>query len=227
MDESSQDDDQFAGTTQIASCSHSENVNDPEFDIGQWLNKSSELSTARKSEILKLCWSPSETYNFRSDAHDSKRVFIHSWLKTYAPWLAYSKKLKGALCLYCVLFPPTVVRGVLGSFIVKPFIRYKDMHDACKNHASSQWHKSSTKAAKSFIEDVPVDVMMISGHKKLIEENRKIISSLISIVIFCGSHDLPLRGKDQHRGKLLSIFFHFLQFNICFVLKVFSMISFI
>lgn len=203
QDEPMEESDNSAESLQTASCSHSENVDCPEFDIGHYIEKSPELSTAKKSEILKQCWVPPQTYNFHSDAHDSKRVFIHNWLKTYAPWLAYSKKLKGALCLYCVLFPPTVVKGLLGSFIVKPFTRYKHMHDSCKNHASSQWHKSSTKAAKSFIEDVPVDIMMISGHKKIIEENRKIISSLISIVIFCGSHDLPLRGKDQHRGKFL------------------------
>lgn len=172
-----------------------------ENDIGQWVGKSSRMTTDQKSAMLKRCWVPPTNYNFRADSTDPKRAFIHNWLQTYTPWLTYSKLLKGAMCLHCVLFPPNVVQGVLGGFIVTPFIRYKNMHDACKGHASSQWHRQSTKAAKSFLEDVPVDVMMVSGHENLIAENRKIITSIISTVLFCGTHDLPLRGKDSHSGK--------------------------
>lgn len=172
-----------------------------EFDLGEWIGKSYRRTSAQKSEMLKRCWNPPPSYNFSLDAHDKKRVFIHSWLSTYSPWLAYSMKLKGALCLYCVLFPPTTVQGVLGAFMITPFVRYKHMHDACKNHASSKWHLDSTKAAKSFVEDIPVNVQVISEHKKLKAENRKILTSIISTVIFCGTHDLALRGHDSDSGK--------------------------
>ncbi|CAI6368778.1 unnamed protein product [Macrosiphum euphorbiae] len=58
-------------------------------------------------DILKRCWTPPENYNFSEDAIavGSKRKFNHSWLQAYAPWLAYSKILKGALCLYCEKSP--------------------------------------------------------------------------------------------------------------------------
>lgn len=158
------------------------------------------MTTAQKMEILKRCWIPPENYNFAEDATHLKRKFKHSWLQTYAPWLAYSKRLKGALCLYCVLFPPTSVQGVVGSFIIRPFTRYKDMHELCKNHVSNQWHKAAVTSAKSFVEDVPVNLMMVSAHKKVVEENRKIVASIISTIVFCGMHDLPLRGKEQHQG---------------------------
>lgn len=171
-----------------------------EFDLGVWVNKS--LTTEQKSQILKRCWVPPESYDFNADSSDPKRRFIHSWLQIYKPWLVYSKKLKGALCLYCVLFHQNVVKGVLGVFIVSPFTKYKDMHDTCKNHAISQWHQASMKAAISFDTAIPVDVQMISGHQKLIEENKKIIRSIISNVIFCGTTDSPLRGKDGNSGKI-------------------------
>lgn len=174
-----------------------------EYDIGRWLEKSSRMTPAQKKAMLNSCWVPPNSYNFREDSTDPKRSFIRSWIQLYTPWLAYSKKLRGALCLHCVLFPPTVVQGVLGAFIVTPFTRYKNMHDACRGHASSQWHKQSTKAAKCFLENVPVDVMMVSGHDKLIAENRKIITSIISTILFCGTHDLPLRGKESHSGKII------------------------
>lgn len=174
-------------------------------DIGKWVGKSSSLGRSQKMNILKECWVPPEDYDFREDVAGSNRKFIHNWLKIYEPWLSYSKELKGALCLFCVLFPPSVVQGVLGAFIVTPFTKYKDMHDSCKNHMKSQWHKRSTESAKRFMDDVPVDVQAISGHQLLIEQNRKILSSIISTILFCGTHDLPLRGKQSHAGKLYII----------------------
>lgn len=102
-----------------------------EFDLGEWIGKAYRMTSAQKSEMIKRCWVPPPSYNFGHDVNDKKRVFIHSWLSTYSPWLTYSMKLKGALCLYCVLFPPTTVQGVLGAFMITPFVRYKHMHDAC------------------------------------------------------------------------------------------------
>ncbi|KAL4119702.1 hypothetical protein QTP88_012490 [Uroleucon formosanum] len=183
-----------------------------ENDIGKWVGRSNHLTTSQKMDILKRCWMPSENYNFSDDAIavGSKKKFNHSWLQTYAPWLTYSKILKGALCLYCVLFPPKKVQGVLGSFIIKPFTRYKDIHEGCRNHISNNWHQGATEAAKSFMEEVPINIMMVSGHQKVLEQNQKIISSIISNVLFCGTHDLPFRGKGQNEG----VFYDLIQMRI-------------
>lgn len=183
----------------------------PEFDLGKWVGKSSKLSDAKKSEILRQYWVPPENYNFRDDSDDPKRCFIYKWLKEYAPWLAYSKKLKGGLCLYCVLFPPIIAQGVLGAFIVKPFTKYKDLNESCRNHATSQWHRASTISANSFMKDVPVNVQLVSGHQKMIEENKKILSKIISTIIFCGTHDLALRGKKKYGGNCFHSHFLFKQ----------------
>lgn len=75
------------------------------------------------------------------------------------------------------------------------------MHDSCKAHMKNQWHITSTKSAKSFTQNVPVNIMLMSGHQSEIIENRKIISKIISTIIFCGTHDLPLRGKQLNTGK--------------------------
>lgn len=74
------------------------------------------------------------------------------------------------------------------------------MHESCKNHMQSAWHKSATMAAKSFLDSAPVDVQLISAHEKMVEENKKIVKSIISTVMFCGTHDLPFRGKEIHTG---------------------------
>lgn len=173
----------------------------PEFDLGKWVGNSSKLSDTQKSQILKHRWVPPESYNFRADSNDPARCFIHKWLTDYEPWLTYSKKLKGGLCLYCVLFSPITVHGVFGALIVTPFTKYKDLHDSCKSHAKSQWHRTSTISAKSFMDVVPVNIQMISGHEKLIENNKKILSNIISTIIFCGTHDMALRGKQHNTGN--------------------------
>lgn len=179
--------------SELAECS--------ELDLGFWIGKSSSMSRDQKLNLLKRCWMPPQNYDFKKDSIGSSRGFIHKYLDTYKPWLMYTKEIKGALCLYCVLFPPVTVQGILGAFVVRPFTSYNHMHDACNNHAASKVHRISTEAAKNFIEAVPVDIQMVSGYQKLIEDNRRIISSIISIVIFCGTHDLPLRGKQLKSGK--------------------------
>lgn len=190
-----------SSSRKVPQCAENEN------DIGKWVGRSADMTRDKIMDMLKRCWTPPESYDFAGDATDSKRKFKHSWLKDYAPWLAYSKELKGALCLYCVLFPPpnSSVQGVLGSFIVKPFTRYKHLHESCRNHATNQWHQGATKSAKSFSIDIPVDVMMVTGHTKIMEENWKILSSIISSILFCGTHDLPLRGKYQNEGEFTKI----------------------
>lgn len=175
-----------------------------ENDIGKWVGRGSLMTVEEKKRILQQCWKPPPNYNFEEDAKALKRKFLYAWLDKYSPWLVYSSHLKGAFCLYCVIFaPPTsTVRGVLGSFVVRPFTKYKRMHEFCKSHVGSSWHLTAMKAMHSFMVEVPIDIQMVSAHKKIMLENRKYISSLVSVVIFCGVHDLPLRGKQLHEGIL-------------------------
>lgn len=135
------------------------------------------LSTEIKKELLKNTWSPSATYDFAEDAKHLKRKFNYSWLETYSPWLAYSRHQKGAFCKYCTLFPPNPnsFRGVLGSFIIRPFCKFKDIHEHCKKHMETHFHKMALEAAKSFLGSVPVDLQLNKYFQGIIEENRKII----------------------------------------------------
>lgn len=40
---------------------------------------------------------------------------------------------------------------------------------------SQKWHKVAITAAMSFMEDVPVNLAIVSAHKKVVEENTKIV----------------------------------------------------
>lgn len=59
-----------------------------EFDVGNWIGKTS--SAAQKVVMLERCWSPHNSYDFRADAIDPKRVFKHDWLNTLRIYLGSS-----------------------------------------------------------------------------------------------------------------------------------------
>ena len=83
--------------------------------------------------------------------------------------------------------------------------RYKDVHDHCKAHVQSKGHQAAMESAKSFMETIPVDILIHQYSQKLVEENKQVLSSIVSCVIFSGTHDLPLRGKNLDEGVLVDL----------------------
>lgn len=41
---------------------------------------------------------------------------------------------------------------------------------------------------------------MQTGHEKIIEDNRNALQLIANTTIICGTHDLPLRGKEKDEG---------------------------
>ncbi|CAB3247519.1 unnamed protein product [Arctia plantaginis] len=127
---------------------------EPDLVPDSFIGQASMLSTEMKKELLDNTWSPPATYDFAEDAKHLKRKFKYSWLETYSPWLAYSRHQKGAFCKYCTLLTPNPnsFRGVLGSFIIRPFCKFKDIHEHCKKHMETHFHKMALEAANHFLE---------------------------------------------------------------------------
>uniref|UniRef100_A0A6P7GZ19 Uncharacterized protein LOC114342423 n=1 Tax=Diabrotica virgifera virgifera TaxID=50390 RepID=A0A6P7GZ19_DIAVI len=152
-------------------------------DIGNFVNSSSIQDKQKyQYDILRSPYTPSPTYDFKQDVDPNKRPFVHKWLQQY-DWLVYSKVLKGALCKYCVVFPPVVTHGsTLDAFITRPFIKYRDFHTQAKNHSNSAWHKDSIIRSKNFIDvmsNKKLDILSLIDEGKQINvaENRKKNSS--------------------------------------------------
>ncbi|XP_031327332.1 zinc finger MYM-type protein 1-like [Photinus pyralis] len=173
------------------------------FDLGNFVNPQKPISDSIKFDLIKSPFKPSINYNFKGDSREgkSKRAFRYEWFQQFE-WLAYSSKLKGALCKNCVIFRPAVNRGVQGAFIVRPFIKYNDFIASAKAHSTSDWHKQSTVRAENFIKSIegktlPVIDQISNAERELTELNRKKLYPIISTIIFCGTHDLPLRGTTK------------------------------
>jgi hypothetical protein len=174
------------------------------FDIGHYINTISIMSAEERCAAFKNIWTPSENYNFKKVS--VKRSFRYEWLKTYAPWLAYSEVNEGALCKFCVLFKQKVHRGLQGSFVLKGFTKYKDFNEAARNHTRSEWHQNSvsegTNVMAIYDKQKQSIINSISQSRvDLINKNRTRLESIVRTIIFCGTHDLALRGKDSNEGN--------------------------
>jgi len=177
-------------------------------DIGNYIEIHNilKLDDAKKYDLLTNPWNPDKTYNFKDDlGENQKRCFRLEWLYQY-PWLAYSKKLKGALCVHCVLFRPSIKRGVQGAFINKVFIKYKDLYDSAKKHSQTEWHKEAIIKSKLFSDVIThkkksIDLQLNDANNELIRKNREKLRPIISSIVFCGTHDLALRGKQLDSGN--------------------------
>ncbi|CAH0558722.1 unnamed protein product [Brassicogethes aeneus] len=177
-------------------------------DIGNFVNASS-IQDKQKYDLLKRPYKPSPDYDFKQDVELNKRPFIYKWFDQY-DWLVYSKVLKGALCKYCVLFPPTLTHGsTLGAFVIRPFIKYKDFHMHSKNHSSSAWHKDSAIRAKNFIDVLsnkkPDILSLIDEGRKIFWKIGKKILPIIKTIVFCGTHDMPLRESNKNSGNFTDL----------------------
>ncbi|XP_047103497.1 uncharacterized protein LOC124722368 [Schistocerca piceifrons] len=152
-------------------------------NVGNYIEKK-DIDNCLKYKILLNPWQPEKRYNFKNDIDSTKITFRPDWLSLY-PWLVYSKAVKGALCKFCVLFRPRITHGSHhGAFISRPFTNFK-----------------KTKS---------VEELANEKLAKLVQTNRAKLKSLVSCVLFCALHDLPLRGKTNSSA----VFDDLLQFRV-------------
>lgn len=170
-------------------------------DLGNYVGLHQRVSDLQKYNFLTSSCIPLENYDFKKDVFENRRYFRREWLSDYE-WIAYSEKLKGVLCKYCVLFKPAIKRGVQGAFIVREFTDFKHFHESAKKHIKSEWHCSSVLKANNFVktfsgQNPTVLDLFCNQERQIIEENRKKLIPIISTILLCGKRDLALRGKEQ------------------------------
>lgn len=88
-------------------------------------------------------------------------------------------------------------RGVIGSLTIRPFTKYKDAHENFRAHAISICHKKASMDANGFLNLVPVDAVAQNAHEKVTSDNKKMTRLIIYAIIYCGTHDIALRGKKK------------------------------
>ena len=113
------------------------------------------------------------------------------------------------MCKVCVVFPQPVHRGFSGAFISAPLhkVTYNDFHNCAQKHASSAWHRQAQEDAAKFLNTVlhperRVDSLLNNAYNATVSSNRAKLESILSNTIFCGTHDIALRGKGSKSGNL-------------------------
>ena len=77
----------------------------------------------------------------------------------------------------------------------------------CSKHVSSTWHLQAQEDATRFLNTVLhskrwVDSLLDNAFNATDSSNRAKLESTLSSIIFCGTHDIALRGKDSKSGNL-------------------------
>ncbi|VVC46144.1 Zinc finger, TTF-type [Cinara cedri] len=144
-------------------------------DIGTYEGKT--INKDEKYKLLKNRWIPNEFYKFPISG-TRKLKFQRHWLLEF-PWLSYSEKLDGAFCLFCFLFcSKEVGKGShisTKALVVTPFNRWKDAKEQFRYHTNLEYHKTASRLAT-------------------IEQNRKMLSSIIETITLTGRQEIALGG---------------------------------
>ena len=181
-----------------------------ESDIGKILQGNTNLKHLSRDErysVLKTepDANPSSYPRTRSCQSGSFRQFQPSWMKKY-PWLYYSRHVDGAFCRACVFFGPDEVSGrCLQQFVSTPYRAWIKMSEKANTHAKNDYHLFSMTKMSEFLvryenPSLGVDTLLDNESRMIMENNKKVIESLLKTVILCGKQGLALHG--HHNDKV-------------------------
>lgn len=94
------------------------------------------------------------------------------------------------------------------TLVTEPYKKWKDAKEKFNFHQSLEYHKKSVIFAQNFIDYcdkkiVSIDLQLNKAKQIQIEQNRKILSSVVETIIFIGRQEISCRG---HRDSgLLSV----------------------
>ncbi|CAI6375530.1 unnamed protein product [Macrosiphum euphorbiae] len=170
-------------------------------DIGNYVHNL-EIDDLKKEELLKTPWVPHSTYIFPVKTTRNLR-FQLSWIKRF-PWLSYSQIFEGAFCRPCVLFARE--KGgkgghqQLGALVSKEYANWKNSLQDFQLHASTSYHKLCVEKSDSFLKvnegrSKNITEQLSIERSRQIEQNRKILLSVIKTIILCSKQEIALRGN--------------------------------
>ena len=179
-------------------------------DIGNYVGIQTDDET--RYRLLEHHWKPCEKYLFPSRQYGAKRVvsrrFMITWLRRWE-WLSYSKKFDGAFCVPCVLFGQET--GSAGMKLVKlykePVTNWQNAVCKFEEHCQkSPLHKYSVLRASSFKQVMSgkreaIDSQLDRVLNERINQNRKIIHSMVETVVLLGKQNIAFRGhRDDSKN---------------------------
>ena len=155
--------------------------------------------TLQVCSLIQIVFKPDNQYSFPKI---NGRSFRYDWLKLY-PWLQYSLCEDGAFCLSCVLFPGKAWK--IQKLFAQPFQYWNNAIFTFRRRAGHGtggemgFHACRFPILTSLLSRMsdaaqPIEIIIDSGIKKELEENRKKLAPIVDSVLYCGRLGLPLHG---------------------------------
>ena len=96
----------------------------------------------------------------------------------------------------------------LGQLVTSPLSSFTSASNRLKEHEKKKYHSNALSDADTFLcmynlQQATVQQQMLSSHQKQIQANRKIIESLLKVVVFCGKQNIALRGHRCEDSDVL------------------------
>ena len=149
--------------------------------------------------VITEHWKPHSSFQFPAQQGKSQsRRCQKQWLDSY-PWLAYSPEEDGLYCKHCVFF---AVGENLGFFVDKPFKYWQKGLEKSKEHSNRTYHNDALIASENFQDRMNrpvhgIDMQLDALAREQVEKNRKVLASIIEIILFCGRQGIALRGTSD------------------------------
>ena len=173
----------------------------PPTDIADYMGK--QLSDSERFELHKRCWKPPTGYKFPEITEKTQiRRFNREWFNKY-PWLRFSDKLGGGVCLYCIVFyhpGRSVGRGSFNApttFITKVWNNWKKS-EQLSEHNNHGYHKWAETQAVNFFQSVQQGTTVVSQLNSQFAMDQKAKNDyafkLAQVTAFLGRQTLAFRG---------------------------------
>ena len=151
-----------------------------------------------KLQILENHWKPGKSYPFPVRG---SRKFNIKWLDRWG-WLSYSKEVDGAFCVPCVLFGHQCGHNgmKLNKLYKEPLTNWQSAVTRFEYHdKNSNFHKEAMAKSINFKSIMTkksegIDEQCNRILNERVQNNRKILHSIVETVVLCGRQNLALRG---------------------------------
>ncbi len=156
----------------------------------------SRLKLEDKLKVKEL--GPHQPKDFKLSQLDQKknRSFSNQWFDKKS-WLTVSEEKKSLFCFYCLLFGGESLWTKSGCNDLKHLSERIMKHEKSTKHMdNSVSYKlfGSTNILSQLNDGYRVSIMR---HNELVDKNRHVLKIIIETIIFCGVHELALRGHDE------------------------------
>lgn len=122
-----------------------------------------------------------------------------SFMYARFPFIEYSVSNDAVFCFACRNFPDSSA-NVDSTFTVTGFRQWKRLSERLTKHSTCSSHLESMSAwmgRKSAEQAGSVFVKIMQQSNSAVDRNREAVATLARLCIFCGQHDLALRGHDE------------------------------